>query len=108
MQLGIDLESSEKVISLDRIIDMVLENAETGQHPQFEYMRIYEQRFMTEIKKYSQNIRKPELSQLSGQQMEAVAESQSSDLHAVMADACIVYLKHGMKLGAGLVVELLR
>lgn len=106
MQLQIDLNEKESVVSLDRIIDMILDNAETGQESQFDFMRQHEQKFMEEIKKYSYAIQKPELEQLSGQQMEEAVENQSAGLHEIMADACIAYLKHGMKLGAGLVMEL--
>lgn len=53
MQLQIDLNGNENAVSLDRIIDMVLDNAEAEQQPQFDYMRFYEQKFMEEIKKYS-------------------------------------------------------
>ena len=42
MQLDIDLDGSENVVSLDRIIDMILDNAEAdNQQAQFEYMKFY-------------------------------------------------------------------
>lgn len=73
MGLKIDIDKKDNAVSLDRIIDMVLENAEADPQKQFE----------------------------------AVIENQSSDLHDVMSDAGIAYLKHGMKLGARVVFELL-
>lgn len=107
MQLQIELNEKESVVSLDKIIDMVLENAETEQQPQLDFMKLYEEKFMEEIKKYSFVIRKTEFDRFSKRQIEEAVEKQSLDLHEIMADACIAYLRHGMKLGAGLVVELL-
>lgn len=107
MELKIDIDKKDNAVSLDRIIDMVLENAESDQQEQFDYMKHFDQKFMEEIKKYSHAIRNPKLDKTTPKQLEAVIENQSSDLHDVMSDAGIAYLKHGMKLGARVVFELL-
>lgn len=107
MQLKIDLTEKESVVSLDHIIDMVLDNAEAEWQPQFDYMKHHEQKFMAEIKRYSYSIRNPELDKYSEKQLESVIENQSSDLHDAMSAAGIAYLKHGMKLGVEIILELL-
>lgn len=105
MQLKIELVEKESEVSLDRVIDMVLNNTEEGRHPQFAYMKFHEQRIMEKIRRYSYEIRKPELAGISGQELEALIENQSADLYDAMSEASIACLKHGMKLGAGLAVE---
>lgn len=107
MQLNVELNEKENLVSLDRIIDMVLENAEAEQHPQFDFMKQHDYKFMEEIKKYSHVIRNLELISIPKQQLETVIENQSSDLRDAMSEAGIAYLKHGMKLGAQLVLRLL-
>lgn len=104
MKLQINLEEKESSVSLDRIVDMVLDNIEVGQ--QFAF-KCHEQKFMDEIRKYTHDIRVLEFGNMSRQEQDEVVESQSSDLHETMSGACIACLKHGMKLGAELILELL-
>ena len=39
MELKIDIDKKDNAVSLDRIIDMVLENAESDPQKQFDYMK---------------------------------------------------------------------
>ncbi len=106
--MQIETDGRENAVSLGRIIDMVLDNAEAWRDSsEFDYMELHEQKLMEEIKKYSCDIRKPEFDTLSGIQMEQAIENLSSDLFDAISQACIEYLKNGMKLGAELQLELL-
>lgn len=86
---------------------MVLDNAEIMEKSQFNYMILYQHRIMKEIKDYSLAVRKPEYINISGRELEELIEDQSSALHNVISEAEIAYLKHGIKLGTQLMLELM-
>lgn len=87
---------------------MILDSTEAKKLPQFIYMKVYEHKIMGEIKKYSLAIQNLEYDRLSGQELEESIESLSSGLYDAMVESEIAYLKHGMKLGAELILELLK
>ena len=62
---------------------------------------------MAEIKNYSRYIRSPKFDNIYDQELECVAENQSSQLIDAVYMANVEYLKNGMKLGARLLVDLL-
>lgn len=86
---------------------MVLDNAEIMEKSQSSYMKLHEYNIMEEIRKFSLAVRKPEYINISGRELEELIEDQSSALHNALSEAEIAYLKHGMKLGAELMLELL-
>lgn len=107
-KIEIDINEDNKSISLDQIVDMVMDKAETEPKPsQFEYVKEHDQSVMTEIKNFARHVRKPEFKDISDRQLEDVAENQSSDLIEAVYQANIAYLKHGIRLGARIILELL-
>ena len=108
MQINIEPDDNGKAVSLDEIIDMVMDNAESDRkRQQFEFIKAHDQNIMKEIKNYSKYIRKPEFDNISEQKLECIAENQSSKLLEAVYMANIAYLKNGMKLGARLLLDLL-
>lgn len=108
MQINIEPDDNGKAISLDEIIDMVVDNAESDpENEKFDFIKMHNQKIMTEIKNYTRHIRKPEFDNISDKKLECIAEIQSSELFDAVYMANIAYLKSGMKLGARLLLDLL-
>lgn len=108
MKIKIESGDNSKAVSIDQIIDMFMENAESDpKNEKFDFIKTHEQNVMAEIKYYSRSIRNPEFDNISERELECVAENQSSKLLNEIYLANIAYLKNGMKLGAELLLELL-
>lgn len=94
-------------IDLNEIIfhlwDMVAADQDT---PYFDFVKIHDQIFMSGIKKYSVNIRKMDFSNLSNQQIDNMIESMSTNLYDEITKANMDYFRHGVKIGAKLLAEL--
>lgn len=94
-------------IDLNEIIFNLWDNAATNQDtPYFNYVKIHDQLFMSEIKKFSMNIRKMDFSRFDVQTLEDTIENVSTDLYDSITKANLDYFKSGMKIGAKLLAEL--
>ena len=108
MKIKIEPDDNRKAVSLDQIIDLFMDNVESDpKNKRFAFVRTHDRNVMEEIKNYSRHIRKPEFDNISDQELECVAENQSSRLIDTVYLANIEYLKNGMKLGARLLADLL-
>ena len=108
MKIKIEPDDNGKAVSLDQIIDLFMDNVESDpKNKWFAFVRTHDRNVMSEIKNYSKYIRSPKFDNISEQELECVAENQSSKLIDAVYLANIEYLKNGMKLGARLLAELL-
>lgn len=106
--MQVKIETENKAVAIDQIIDLYMSNAEADpKDERYAFIKMHDQNIMTEIKNYSRYIRKPEFDNISGDKLECVAENQSSQLLDAVYMSNIEYLKNGMKLGAGLILDLL-
>jgi len=108
MQIKFESDNDSKAVSLDQIIDLFMDNAESdSKNERFDFIKLHDLKIMTEIKNYSRHIRNPEFDCISDQKLECVAENQSSKLLDAIYCANVDYLKNGIKLGARLLLDLL-
>ncbi len=99
---------SKNPINLNEIIFHLWDKAAADQDvPYFDFIKIHDQVIMSEIKKYSMDIRKIDFSNLDVLQTEDVIENVSTDLFDNITGANMDYFRHGMKIGARLIAELL-
>lgn len=106
--MQIKCDANNNAVSLNKIINMMLDDTETGQRPsQSDYIKSNDQIIMSEIKKYSQDISNAGLADKSGNEYEEMIERMSESLFDAVSTANLDYLQHGMKLGAKLLLELL-
>ena len=94
-------------INLNEIIFHLWDKAASDQDaPYFDFVKIHDQVLMSGIKKYSMDIRKMNFSNLNSQQIEDMVESLSTNLYDDITKANMDYLRHGVKIGAKLLAEL--
>ncbi len=94
-------------IDLNEIIFHLWDIAAADQDtPYFDFVKIHDQILMSGIKKYSVNIRKMDFSNLNSQQIEDMIESLSTNLYDDITKTNLDYLRHGIKIGAKLLAEL--
>lgn len=94
-------------INLNDIIFQIWDKAAVDQDtPYFDFVKMHDQILMNGIKKYSVNIRKMDFSNLNSQQIEDMIESLSTNLYDDITKANMDYLRHGVKIGAWLLVDL--
>lgn len=94
-------------IALNEIIFQIWDRAAANQDAAyFDFVKIHDQAIMDEIKKYSLNIRKMDFSGMDTQQIEDVIEGVSTDLYDNISRANLDYLRHGIKIGARLLADL--
>lgn len=94
-------------INLNEIIFHLWDIAAADQDtPYFDFVKIHDQILMSGIKKYSVNIRKMDFSNLNSQQIEDMIESLSTNLYDDITKTNLDYLRHGVKIGAKLLAEL--
>ena len=94
-------------INLNDIIFHLWEKAASDQDaPYFDFVKIHDQVLMSGIKKYSMDIRKMNFSNLNSQQIEDMIESVSTNLYDDITKTNLDYLRHGIKIGAKLLAEL--
>ncbi len=94
-------------IDLNEIVFLFWEKAAADQDtPYFDFVKIHDQILMAKIKKYSNDIRKMNLEGMVPEKMESVIESVSTDLYDSITQANLDYLRHGIKIGARLLAEL--
>ncbi len=99
--------SNRNPIDLNESIFHIWDRATADQNtPYFDFVKIHDQIFMSGIKKYSVNIRKMEFSNLDSQQIDDMVESLSTNLYDDITKANMDYFRHGIKIGAKLLAEL--
>lgn len=98
---------SKNPIDLNEIIFHLWDMAAADQDtPYFDFVKIHDQILMSGIKKYSVNIRKMDFSNLNSHQIEDMVESMSTNLYDEITKANMDYFRHGVKIGAKLLAEL--
>lgn len=99
--------ANKNPISLNEIICQILDRAAADQDtPYFDFIKIHDQAVMNEIKKYSLDIRKIDFSKMDRQQIEDMVESVSTNLYDNISQSNLDYFRHGIKIGARLLAEL--
>lgn len=94
-------------INLNEIIFHIWDGAAADQDaPYFDFVKIHDQILMSGIKKYSAAIGNIDFSSLDSLQKENMIENMSTDLFDSITKANMDYLRHGMKIGARLLAEL--
>ena len=107
MQTQNETTENKNPIDLNEIVFLFWEKAAADQDtPYFDFVKAHDQILMTKIKKYSNDIQKMNLEGMVPEKMESVIESVSTDLYDSITQANLDYLRHGIKLGARLLAEL--
>ncbi len=100
-------KNQERVIALEEIVDLIMDKSASEHKPFFDFIRYNDQLIMNLIKKYSMEISKADFSKIDPQSQEDAIENFSSDLCDSISDSHMDYFKHGMKVGARLITELI-
>lgn len=99
---------NQNPIDLNEIIFHIWDRAASDQDtPYFDFVKIHDQILMSGIKKYSVNIRKMDFTNLDNQQIEDMIESLSGNLYDDITKSNMDYFRHGIKIGARLLAELI-
>ncbi len=107
MKIQIDTDDCNSTACMDRIIELVFDNAASGPEPSdFGFIRADDRKIMDEIKKYTKDVKKAGPDRTAGQSLEEMAEELSAGLLDTVMEANHDYFKHGMKFGARLLLEL--
>ena len=100
--------NNKNPININEIIFHIWDKAASGQDTSyFDFVKIHDQVHISAIKKYSMDIRKIDFSNLDVMQTEDVIENASTDLFDNITGANLDYFRHGIKIGARLIAELL-
>lgn len=99
------MEDKESMITLDEIINSVLTGGELGEEdPAF--VRECEKKVAKELLEYTGKIARKAEGRAAGGE-EAWMEDEAGVLMDAVCEACRIYFKKGMKLGAGLAFQLM-
>lgn len=94
-------------IKLDDIVSFVLDKADSQiESCSLNFVKDSEQLLMSKIQEYSQEIKKTDFSDMDGQQVKDAIENVSASLFDEIIKINTIYLKHGMKIGARFLAEL--
>lgn len=108
MQTESEIKVDGKWMSLDQIIDMVFDNAISGQVPKdLDFIKPNERNIMEEIRKYTQSVKDTDFNSTDATELENVVENLSGILTDTIFTANLDYFKGGMKCGASLLLELI-
>lgn len=108
MKMNGELKSSEKLISLDQVIHMIFDEAETAQNPSvFGFMKVHDRKIMAEIRKYTQAVKGADFNDTNESDLDDIVENLSSDLTDAVLTSDLAYFENGMKFGARLLLELI-
>lgn len=81
MQMNGELTSSDKLISLDQVIHMIFDEAETSQNLSvFGFMKIHDRKIMEEIRKYTRAVKDADFNDTAETDLDDAVENLSSDL----------------------------
>lgn len=102
-----DEAGSKNPIDLNEVISHIWDMAAADQDtPYFDFVKIHDQVLMSGIKKYSMNIRKMDFSDMDSRQIDDMVENVSTDLYDDITKSNLDYFRHGIKIGAKLLAEL--
>lgn len=108
MKMNGELKSSQKLISLDQVIHMIFDEAETSQNPSvFGFMKVHDRKIMAEIRKYTQAVKNADFNDTDDPKLDDIVENLSSDLTDAVLTSDFAYFENGMKFGSRLLLELI-
>ena len=97
-----------RMVSLDDVLAMLIDKeAENPEKSYFDFIKVHDSNILAQIKKYTADIKEKDLSALGREQMEYMIEETATGITDAVVKANFDYLKHGMKLGARLLFELM-
>lgn len=103
-----DGTDSSRMVSLDDILAMLIDKeAENPEKSYFDFIKTHDSSILTQIKKYTMDVKGKDFSKLDEIQSEYVIEETAIDLRDAVTKANFDYLKHGMKLGIRLLLDLM-
>ena len=99
---------SSRMINLDDILAMLIDNdAESQDKSYFDFIKTHDSSILTQIKKYTLEVKDRDFSKLDEVQTEFMIEELAIDLTDTITRANFAYLKSGMKLGVRMLFELM-
>ena len=108
MKMNGELKSSQKLISLDQVIHMIFDEAETSQNPSvFGFMKVHDRKIMAEIRQYTQAVKNADFNDTDDPKLDDIVENLSSDLTDAVLTSDFAYFENGMKFGSRLLLELI-
>ena len=106
MKIQIDTDKIKNA-SLDQIVELVFNNASEEQEPSdFDFHKTNERRIVTEIRKYTQEVRNTDFEKEEIRTLDDMVEEFSTGLTDTISCVNLDYFKQGMKFGARLLLEL--
>lgn len=103
-----DGTDSSRMVSLDDILAMLIdEEAENPEKSYFDFIKTHDSSILTQIKKYTMEVKDKDFSKLDEIQAEYMVEETATDLSDAVTKANFDYLKNGMKLGIRLLLDLM-
>lgn len=106
--LETDGAESPRMVSLDDILAMLIDKeAENQERSYFDFIKTHDSSILTQIKKYTLEVKDRDFSNLDEVQTESMIEESAIDLTDAVTRANFEYLKSGMKLGVRMLFELM-
>ena len=103
-----DEADSSRMINLDDILAMLIDkDAESQSKSYFDFIKTHDSSILTQIKKYTADIKEKDLSDLNEFQKETLIEETATGITDAVVKANFAYLKSGMKLGVRMLFELM-
>lgn len=103
-----DGTDSSRMVSLDDILTMLIDKeAENPEKTYFDFIKTHDSSILTQIKKYTMEVKDKDFSKLDEIQAEYMVEETATDLRDAVTAANFDYLRGGMKLGVRLLFELM-
>ena len=103
-----DEADSSRMINLDDILAMLIDkDAESQSKSYFDFIKTHDSSILTQIKKYTAEVKDRDFSKLDEVQTEFMIEELVIDLTDTITRANFKYLKSGMKLGVRMLFELM-
>ena len=108
MKIQIDTDQIKNAVSLDQIVDLIFNNAAEAQAPsEFDFLKINDRRIMSEIRKYTSEIRNTDFEKEDIQTLDDMVEKLATGMTDTILCVNLDYFKQGMKFGARLLMELI-
>ncbi len=103
-----DGADSSCTVSMDDILAMMIDKeAESQDKSYFDFIKTHDNEILTQIKKYTADIKEKDLSDLNEFQKETLIEETATGITDAVVIANFEYLKSGIKLGVRLLFELM-
>lgn len=109
MKISFETDGKDgRMISLDDILTMLInKEAENPEKSYFDFIKTHDSSILTQIKKYTLEVKDKDFSKLDEIQTESMIEESAVDLTDAVTKANFEYLKSGMKLGVRMLFELM-